>query len=195
MLCQKRDVVAGPTPLRSSLIDRFQSMRASLPPFAASRVNSQSAGQTRHLLTRLLLAQNFLARAERLLLQCSASHRSSHSTASIWLEPKLNFRRSPIRQLRRGYAGQRCLKLSARSTSMSLRHFGASSCYATQYPVIAVLTASSTVNLKTPVYQCGEAQRIPNIEISMHAEFFGVLAAARVGRPSQIRSGHLVRGA
>ena len=53
-------------------------------------------GQTRLLLTRLLLAQHFLARAERLLLQYSASHRSSHSRASIWLEPKLNFRRSPI---------------------------------------------------------------------------------------------------
>ena len=91
---------------------------------------------------------------------------------------------------------------------MSLRHFGASSCYATQYPVIEVLTASSTVNLKTPVYQSGEAQRIPNIEISMHAEFLefwlrpgsvdlatGLAVVKYINCFSDPRSGHLVRGA
>ncbi len=76
-----------------------------------SMPNGSNAGQTRLLLTRLLLAQHFLACAERLLLQCSASHRSSHSTASIWLEPKLNFRRSSIRQLRRGQSELSHLRL------------------------------------------------------------------------------------
>ena len=50
----------------------------------------------------LVLTQHCFARAKRLLLLCSASHRSSHSTALIWLEPKLNFRLTPFQQLRCG---------------------------------------------------------------------------------------------
>jgi len=46
--------------------------------------------------------QNFFVRAERWLSRHSASHRSSHYGASIWLQPKVNFRRSVIEQLRCG---------------------------------------------------------------------------------------------
>ena len=58
-------------------------------------------GQSGPLLTRLLLTQHPLAHAECLLLWCSASHRSSHPSASILPEPQPNIRCSLIRQFRR----------------------------------------------------------------------------------------------
>ena len=73
----------------------------------SNSANGKVSGQTRLLLARLLLTQHSFTLTERLLLRRSASHRSSHSRASNWFEPKPNFRRRPIRQLRRG-PGRHC---------------------------------------------------------------------------------------